>query len=258
MNGDEVVKQCLQEHSSTEEAWDCIRQYGADENLQKILREFGAGEELEKALREGDSQETQRNARRVLRKFAVDEAMEQAHQRKAALASIRESPVWKDPQFLMNLSRDFTAKDFEKSRETTKHYIDSAPKLNVSRMGNPLRGADGQLLRDGKGQVIWGDTSAEGQFNPTDVNLRNAQEKSGQDCGHCVFYRSEGSACQVVGGSVSDNLICDKFTAKPTLEQRVLRIQQGNMRADTKIDVTKSIMGNPVRNPDGSVSWVAK
>ena len=175
--------------------------------------------------------------------------------------SIAESPVWKDPKFLGELSQRFAAKDLEKSRETTKHYIDGggqpARAPNISKMGNPKRGADGRVLRDARGQVIW-DTSGEGQFNPTDVNLRNAKENSGQDCGHCVFYRSQDSACQIVGGSVAANLICDKFTAKPTLEQRVLRIQQGNMRADGKIDLTKSIMGNPVRNPDGSVSWVAK
>jgi hypothetical protein len=221
-----------------------IQRCGADENLQSILHEL-------------DSEEIQENATRVLRKFAVDQAMEAARERKAALASIPESPVWKDPEFLNKLSRDFAAKFFEKSRETTKHYIDSTARLNVSKMGNPRKGADGRPVRDRRGLVIW-DTSGEQQFNPTDVNLRNAVEKSGQDCGHCVFYRYQDGACQIVGGSVAANLTCDKFTAKPTLEQRVLSVQQGaaNMRADGKIDLTKSIMGNPVRQADGSVKWV--
>jgi hypothetical protein len=250
MNGDEAVYESLRKHGSDAEARRCLQCCGADEELQETLREF-------------DVEETQMRARQVLRKFAVDRAMEEARQRKVALDSITESPVWKDPQFLIKLSREFADPEAIKNY-IIKHYIDNAGQParapNISKMGNPLRGADGQILRDGKGQVIWGDTSAEGQFNPTDVNLRNAKENSGQDCGHCIFYRSQDSACQIVGGSVADNLICDKFTAKPTLEQRVLSVQRGlsNMRADGKIDPTKSIMGNPVRNPDGSVSWVAK
>jgi hypothetical protein len=230
------------------------------EELDRCIQRCGADEELQEVLREHDAEETQTKARQILRKFAVDQAMEGARQRQAGLNSIAESPVWKDQEFLNKLSHDFMARDLEKSRETTKHYIDSAKQPATgpkSLMGNPKRGADGQLVRDARGQVIW-DTSTEQQFNPTDVNLRNAVEKSGQDCGHCVFYRYQDGACQIVGGSVADNLTCDKFTAKPTLEQRVLSVQQGaaNMRADGKIDLTKSIMGNPVRQADGSIKWV--
>ena len=250
MNGDELVYDCLRKHGTDEEARRCLQHCGADEELEEILREI-------------DGEETQEKARHLVRKFAVDQEMEEARHKKAGLDSIAESSIWRDPKFLTELSRHFIAKDFEENRKITRHYIDNAGQParapNISKMGNPKRGADGRVLRDARGEVIW-DTSAEQQFNPTDVNLRNAQENSGQDCGHCIFYRNQDGTCQIVGGLIADNLICDKFTAKPTLEQRALRIQQGTktMTADGKIDTTKSIMGTPKRNADGSVEWIVK
>jgi hypothetical protein len=186
--------------------------------------------------------------------------MEGARQRKAASDSLAESPVWKNEEFLNKLSHDFMAADFEKSRQTTRHYIDGAkqpargPK---SRMGIPRRGADGR--------VIW-DTSAEsggisaGQFAPTGVNLRKAQQGGLQNCGQCANYNQD-KTCKIVTGPVSADLTCDKFTAIPAKPVSAYgaasrdSVQRKNVTADGKIDPNISIMGNPKRNPDGSITW---
>jgi hypothetical protein len=241
MNGDAVV-------------WDCLRKHGTDEEGRRYLEHFGADEESEKILREFDDvAETQRKARQVLRKFAVDEAMEGARQRQARLNSIAESPIWKSQEFLNKLSRDFIAKDFEKSRQTTRHYIDSAkppatgPK---SRMGNPRRGADGR--------VIWDISS--GQFDPASAHLRKAQQGSLQNCGQCAYYNQD-KTCQIVTGPVSADLTCDKFGAIPAKPVSLVYgaasrdSVQRSRTTDGRIDTTKSRMGNPKRNPDGSTTW---
>lgn len=240
-------------------------------DLDRCIQRCGADEKLLDALREGDAEETQENARRLLRKLAVDEAMEKARQKRAASDSIAESPVWKDQGFLNKLSQDFVAEDLKKSREETKHYIDSAKQparpSNISRMGNPKRGADGRLVRDARGEVIW-DTRAESdriaEFDPASANLRKAQQGSLKNCGQCATYNQD-KTCQIVTGPVSADLTCDKFTAIPAKPLSLVvgaasrdSVQRKNVTADGKIDPTKSIMGNPVRNPDGSYSWAAK
>jgi hypothetical protein len=253
MNGDAVVWDCLRKHGTDEEGRRCLQHCGADEELQEILREF-------------DAEETQTKARQILRKFAVDEAMEKARCRKAALDSIEDSPVWKDPRVLTELSQRFMAKDLEKSRETTKHYIDSAkhslgPK---SQMGQPKRGADGQVLRDANGRVIW-DTSAQSdieiaQFDPTSVHLGKAQQGSLKNCGQCAHY-NQNKTCQIVTGPVSADLTCDKFGAIPAKPVSLVYgagsrdSVQRSRTTDGRIDTTKSRMGTPKRNPDGSTTW---
>jgi len=172
--------------------------------------------------------------------------------------SITESPVWKDPQFVDKLARDFAAKDLEKSRETTKHYVDSpgqpARAPNISKMGNPKKGADGRVLRDARGLVIWDSpASAEQQQNRRLAeHLRNVHasgELFPDNCANCSSYGSQANPCAIVGAAIEPNtVICDKFKAKQGTK---------NMRADGKIDPTKSIMGNPVRQADGSVKWVS-
>jgi hypothetical protein len=251
MNGDAVV-------------WDCLRKHGTDEEGRRYLEHFGADEELEKILRESDDvAETQRKARQVLRKFAVDEAMEEARQRQARLNSIAESPIWKSQEFLNNLSRDFMAKDFEKSRETTKHYIDSAKQPATgpkSRMGEPRRGADGQVLRDARGSIIWDEGISSGQFDPASAHLRKAQQGSLQNCGQCAYYNQD-KTCQIVTGPVSGDLTCDKFRAIPAKPVSLVYgaasrdSVQRSRTTDGRIDTTKSRMGNPKRNPDGSTTW---
>jgi len=267
MKGDEIVNQCLREHDSNEEAWDCIAHCGADEELQKALREIGAGPELDKALREGDAQRTQRTARQILCKFAMDRAMEKARQNKATLDSITESSVWKDPRFLGELSQRFLAKDFEKSRETTKHYIDSTKQLATgpkSRMGSPRRGADGQILRDANGRVIW-DTSAQSdaiaQFDPASAHLRKAQQGSVETCGQCAYYNQD-ETCQIVTGPVSSDLTCDKFGAIPAKPVSLVygaasrdSVQRKNVTADGKINPNVSRMGRPKLGLDGQIIW---
>ena len=234
----------------------CIQRCGADANLRSILRE-------------GDAEEVQEKARHLVRKIAVDQAMEKARQKRAALDSIAESPVWKDPQFLNKLSQSFIAKDVEKSRETTKHYIDSAKQHSLrpkSWMGEPRRGADGRVLRDANDRVIW-DTSAEsggisaGQFDPASANLRKAQQGSLQYCGQCAYYNQD-KTCQIVTGPVSSDLTCDKFAGIPAKPVSLVygaasrdSVQRKNVTADGKIDPNISIMGNPKRNPDGSITW---
>jgi hypothetical protein len=239
MKGDEIVWDCLRKHGTDEDAWDCIRHCGADANLQKVLREFGAGEELEQVLREGDAQRTQRKARQILCKFAMDRAMEKARQNKATLDSITESSVWKDPRFLGELSRRFLAKDLAKSRETTKHYIDNtgqpARTPNISEMGSPKLGTDGRVMRDAEGEVIWEvsgqsktpyrpNVMADGRINPN-VSMMG-RPKLGLD------------------GQVTWE-VNDEPTPRPV-----------NVRADGKIDATKSLMGTPKLNPDGSITWM--
>jgi hypothetical protein len=255
MNGDEIVNQCLREHPTNADAWDSIRQYGADESLQKALREFGAYEGLRKVLREFDAEETQRNARQVLRKFAVDRAMEGARQRQAGLTSIAESSVWKDQEFLNKLSRDFMAEAFEKSRQTTRHYIDSAKQPATgpkSRMGIPRRGADGR--------VIWDEGISSGQFDPASAHLRKAEQGSLKNCGQCANY-NQNKTCQIVTGPVSADLTCDKFTAIPAKPVSAYGAasrdsgQRKNVTADGRLDPNISIMGNPKRNRDGSFTW---
>jgi hypothetical protein len=119
--------------------------------------------------------------RRTRVDMEIDDAWRQIDAEEAQARSIAESPVWKDPQFLNYLQRAL----LEKSRETTKHYIDgqSTRPRNISRMGNPKRGGDGRVLRDARGLVIW-DTSAEQQSNSADANLRRAEENRGRDCDH--------------------------------------------------------------------------
>jgi hypothetical protein len=259
MNGDDVVYECLRKHGSDEEGWRCLRRCGTD------------NPELQEALREHDAEEAQTKARQLLRKFAVDEVMEKARQKKATLDSIAESPVWKHPAFLRKLSHNFMAADLEKSRETTKHYIDStgqpARAPCISKMGNPKRGADGRLVRDARGEVIW-DTSAQSdriaEVNPTSAHLRKAQQGSLQNCGQCASYNQD-KTCQIVTGPVASDLTCDKFTAIPAKPLSLVvgaasrdSVQRKNVMADGRIDLTKSVMGNPVRNPDGSWTWVAE
>jgi hypothetical protein len=259
MNGDEVVNQCLREHPTNADAWDSIRQYGADESLQKALREFGAYEGLRKVLREFDAEETQRNARQVLRRLAVDEAMGRACHRKAALDSIAESPVWKNPQFVNKLSHDFMAADFKKSRETTKHYIDSAKQPATgpkSKMGNPVRQADGSFK-----WVATTQSDAIAEFDPASAHLHKAQQGSLQNCGQCANYNQD-KTCQIVTGPVSADLTCDKFTGIPAKPVSLMSgaasrnsVQRKNVTADGKLNPSISIMGNPKRNPDGSITW---
>jgi len=236
------------------------------EELDRDIQRYGADEDLRSILRELDAEETQEKARHLVRKIAVDQAMEKARQKRAALDSIAESPVWKDMQFVNKLSQSFIAKDLEKSRETTKHYIDStkqpATRLK-SRMGIPKRGADGR--------VTW-DTSAEsggisaGQFDPASANLRKAQQGSLQNCGQCAYYNQD-KTCQIVTGPVSSDLTCDKFTGIPAKPLSIVvgaasrdSVQRSrpNITADGKLDPRISIMGHPVRQADGSIKWVAK
>jgi hypothetical protein len=136
----------------------------------------------------------------------IEDALRQIDAEDAAAKSILESPVWKDPQFLTKLAREIPNKEAV-GQYVAKHYVDNAGQParapNISKMGSPKRGADGRVLRDARGQVIW-DTSAEQQFNPADVNRAPAR---------------------------------------------------ANVMADGHIDLTKSIMGNPVRQADGSIKW---
>ena len=244
MNDEELVNECLRKYGTNEDAWDCIRHCGADATLQKALRELGAGEELDKALREGDALETQRKARHVLRKFAVDEAMEKARQTKATLDSIESSPALKDPEFWARFRREEAAKaELEKKKDQVKHYIDSAGQparaSNISKMGNPKRGADGQVLRDVNGRVIWEpnaeqrvlnvqrnikSVTADGKINPNKSMM--GHPKLGLD-GHVTW------------------IVNDEPKPQPV-----------NVKADGKIDPKKSLIGTPKRNADGSISWL--
>jgi hypothetical protein len=256
MNGDEVVWDCLRKHGTDEDALSCIRCYGADESVLQALREFGAGEEPDNAS----------NALRDYRhrKYAADEALEKARCRKSALDSIEDSPVWKDPRVLTELSQRFMAKDFEKSRETTKHYIDHAGQPATgpkSRMGEPRRGADGQVLRDARGSIIWDEGISSGQFDPASAGLRKAQQGSLKNCGQCAYYNQD-KTCQIVAGPVSADLTCDKFGAIPAKPVSLVygaasrdSVQRKNVTADGKINPNKSLMGTPKLNADGSITW---
>jgi len=108
--------------------------------------------------------------------------------------------VMEDQVVSAGFLKELLRRDFEKSRETSKHYIDSAKQPSPrpkSKMGHPKRGADGRILRDASGRVIW----------ETDEEVKKVP---------------------------------------------------ANVRADGVIDTTKSIMGNPVRQADGSIKWVVK
>lgn len=228
--------------------------------LDRCIQRCGADEKLLDCLREGDAEEAQEKARQLLRKLAVDEALEKAREKRAALDSIAESSVWKDPQFLNKLSHDFMAADLEKSRETTKHYIDSTKQLATgpkSRMGNPVRQADGSFKWETNAQS--GGISA-GQFAPGSAHLRKAEQGSLKNCGQCANYNQD-KTCQIVTGPVSADLTCDKFTAIPAKPVSAYgtasrdSVRRKNVTADGKLDPSISIMGNPKRNRDGSFTW---
>ena len=236
------------------------------EELDRCIQRCGADANLRSTLRELDAEETQIKARQILRKCAVDQAMEKARQKRAALDSIAESPVWKSMQFVNKLSQVFLAKDLEKSRETTKHYIDSTkqPATHLkSRMGHPVRQADGSFIWDTS--AASGGISA-GQFDPASANLRKAQQGSLQNCGQCAYYNQD-KTCQIVTGPVSGDLTCDKFSGIPAKPVSLVygaasrdNVQRSrpNITADGKLDPRISIMGHPVRQADGSIKWVAK
>jgi len=185
----------------------------------------------------------------------LEEIQRQIDAEDAAAKSIAESPIWKDPQFVDKLAHAFAAEDLEKSRETTKHYVDSpgqpARAPNVSKMGNPKRGADGRVLRDARGLVIWDSPASEEiPANRIAAGLRHS-ESNEYNCTHCISYKNQANPCPIVGATTAAaTMVCDKFAGKPSSIK--------NMRADGKIDPTKSIMGNPVRQTDGSVKWEVK
>ncbi len=180
-----------------------------------------------------------------------------AENQKGKGMSIAESPVWKDQQFLDNLSRDFMARDFEKSRKSTKHYIDNAAQpARTLKMGNPKRGADGRVLRDGRGLAIWDQelpgtepSTSENQQNQRIANhFRSAQGTGAlfpENCASCSSYGSQADPCPIVGGLIDPaSGICDLFKPKQHTE---------NASANGKVDVTKSIMGVPLRGSDGRI-----
>ena len=70
------------------------------------------------------------------------------------------------------------------------------------------------------------------KFPATAVNLRAAGENPEENCGHCVFYDwIKKQDCTIVEGAISENMVCDEFTGKPTLERWVLGVQRGNASA---------------------------
>jgi hypothetical protein len=257
MNGDEVVWDCLRKHGTDEDAWDCIAHCGADEELQKALRDIGAGPELEKALREGDAQRTQRKARQILCKSAMDRAMEKARQNKATLDSITESSVWKDPRFLAELSQRFLAKDFEKSRETTKHYIDSAHLRKAQQGSLQNCGQCAYHNQDNTCKVVTGPVSGDltcdkftgipakpvslvyGAASRDSLQRKNVTADGKLDPKKSLMGTPKLNADGSITWEVND-------------EPKTRRV---NVRADGKIDATKSLMGTPKLNPDGSIAW---
>jgi hypothetical protein len=175
------------------------------------------------------------------RKYAADEALKKARCRKAELDSISESPVWKDQEFLNKLSQTFMAEAFEKSRETTKHYIDSTKQPATgpkSLLGEPRRGADGQVLRDANGRVIW-DTNTEQRVLDVQRGVKSVT--------------ADGKINPNVSRMGQPKLGLDgQVTWEVNDEPKTRRV---NVRADGKIDPTKSLMGNPKLNADGSITW---
>jgi hypothetical protein len=246
MNDEELVNDCLRKYDTDEDALNSIRCHGVDESVLQALREFGTGEEIGNALRDYRH-----------RKYAADEALEKARQRKAVSDSIESSPVLKDLAFWECFRREEAAKEeSEKNKERVKRYIDNAGQPATgpkSRMGVPRRGADGR--------VIWDEGISSGQFDPASAHLRKAEQGSLQNCGQCANYNQD-KTCQIVTGPVSADLTCDKFMAIPAKPVSLVygaasrdSVQRKNVTADGKIDPNISIMGTPKRNPDGSITW---
>lgn len=61
------------------------------------------------------------------------------------------------------------------------------------------------------------------RFQPTEVNLRNA-EPDGDRCGDCVFFHAQDGTCQIVSGPIGAANVCDEFLGRPTLEEMVTRM----------------------------------
>jgi hypothetical protein len=175
---------------------------------------------------------------------------------KASAKSIAESPVWKDPEFLKLIAegaaKSAEAKRFEKSREETRHYIDSTspqPRranrtvdgkvdLSVSMMGYPKRGVDGLMTWDAP------------KVCPKCGHPNNLNNPNNENCPYCGYYWEQNAGPTrlplntVRAGSASRDRVDGSID------------HSKNRTADGRVDVRKSILGNPVRQADGSIKWV--
>jgi hypothetical protein len=124
-------------------------------------------------------------------------------------------------------------------------WTEAAARAHCQKAGGSFEAAtgdQGNSVMKSETDLIW--PGGEGRLKQLDVNYRTA-EPDAERCGECVFFRRGTNICSVVEGQVSENMVCDEFTGRGTIEQMVQSYRSNNS-ADPTIDQLTSEQRNRI------------
>ena len=138
--------------------------------------------------------------------------------------------------------------------------------LNVATLKNELAAATKKIddLTTQNKELTGKVTDAEKKAKDANDELTKYKEAEKKGLAESILKRSDFKAEDLKDKSVEDLRTIHAAIDHVKIEGTVKNVRGAgdklplNMTADGKIDPTKSVMGNPVRQADGSIKWVVK